>query len=259
MTARGTLILQYLGAVRLERAARAGDAQLAERVLQVKRYQRDRFARTYADLLAHPRYAGASKFFLDDLYGPSDFTQRDDQFERIVPAIVRLFPSEVVKTVESLTALHALSERFDSEMARHIDVLSLTTDAYVNAWQRTGKPNGRQRQIDLMLDVGRALDVYTHRPLMRHSLSAMRVPARAAGLSSLHSFLQAGFDTFRAMHGADEFLMQIAKREQAMVGSLFGAHISHSRPCKTLQTRMNTGFAGHAPMVVSPEFNSNGV
>ena len=33
----------------------------------------------------------------------------------------------------------------------------------------------------------------------------------------------------------------------------------YSRPCKTLQTRMNTGFAGHAPMVVSPEFNSNGV
>ena len=33
----------------------------------------------------------------------------------------------------------------------------------------------------------------------------------------------------------------------------------NSRPCKTLQTRMNTGFAGHAPMVVSPEFNSNGV
>ena len=32
-----------------------------------------------------------------------------------------------------------------------------------------------------------------------------------------------------------------------------------SRPCKTLQTRMDTGFAGHAPMVVSPEFNSNGV
>ena len=31
----------------------------------------------------------------------------------------------------------------------------------------------------------------------------------------------------------------------------------NSRPCKTPQTCMNTGFAGHAPMFDSPEFNSN--
>ena len=126
MNKRGELILQHLGAVRVERAARAADAALAERVLHVKRYQQSRFALTYADLLGHPRYAGASRFFLDDLYGPGDFSQRDAQFARIVPALARLFPNEVVVTVEALTALHALSEQFDSEMARHVGKLALT-------------------------------------------------------------------------------------------------------------------------------------
>jgi hypothetical protein len=200
----------------------AADSVLTERVTHLKRYQQARFALTYADLLGNTRYAAAARFFLDDLYGPADFSQRDAQFARIVPALVRLFPGEVVTTVEALTALHALSEQLDSEMARRLDPLPVTANSYVAAWRRTGQPASRYRQIDLMLDVGRALDVYTHRPLLRHSLRAMRIPARAAGLSELQSFLEGGFDTFRAMHGADEFLTQIAVRERAIVASFFG-------------------------------------
>jgi hypothetical protein len=222
MNKTGEVILQHLGAVRVERAARAADATLARRVGDLKRYQQARFALTYADLLAAPRYAGAARFFLDDLYGPGDFSQRDAQFVRIVPGLVRLFPAEVVVTVEALTALHALSEQLDTEMARQVDMAPLTGVTYVAAWRQTGQPANRQRQIDLMLDVGRALDVYTHRPLMRHSLRAMRVPARAAGLSALQAFLENGFDTFRAMRGAQEFLNQIAQRERAVAASLFG-------------------------------------
>ena len=223
MNKRGELILQHLGAVRVERAARAADAALAERVTQIKRYQQARFARTYADLLRNPRYADASRFFLDDLYGPGDFSQRDAQFARIVPALLRMFPGEVVATVEALTALHALSEQLDSEMAHHLGAPVVTAAAYVAAWRRTGQPANRQRQIELMLAVGRALDVYTHRPLLRHTLRAMRLPARAAGLSALQTFLESGFDTFRAMRGADGFLSQIAERERNMAAILFGA------------------------------------
>lgn len=223
MSKSGEKILHHLGSVRIERAARAADAALARRVINIKSYQQARFAHTYADLLATPRYAGAARFFLDDLYGPGDFSQRDAQFARIVPGLVRLFPTEVVVTVEALTALHALSEQLDSEMARHITDEPLTASIYVAAWSGTGQPTSRQRQIDLMLDVGRALDAYTHRPLLRSSLRAMRVPARAAGMSALQAFLEQGFETFRSMHGAQEFLAQIEEREQALAAALFGS------------------------------------
>ena len=222
MKQRGDLILQHLAAVRAERTVRSRDADLAERVWQVKSYQRARFARTYADLLATPRYAGAATFFLDDLYGPGDSAERDGQFARIVPGVVRLFPDEVVCTVEALTALHALSERLDSEMACQLDRRPLTAAAYIVAWRKTGQAASRQQQLDLMLTVGRALDVHTRRPLLRHSLRAMRVPARAAGLSALQAFLERGFETFRDLHGAIEFLAEIDVRERNMAASLFG-------------------------------------
>jgi hypothetical protein len=228
MKQRGTLILQNLAAVAAERATRALDAGLARRVWQLKRYQQARFALTYADLLATPRYAGAASFFLDDLYGPGDFALRDSQFARIVPGLVRLFPAEVVLTVEALTALHALSERLDSEMARRTDGHALTPSAYVEAWRLTGQVTARQQQLALMLEVGRSLDLYTRRPLLRHSLRAMRAPARAAGLGALQAFLERGFETFRGLRGAHEFLAEIEVRERAIAASLFGtAGASH--------------------------------
>ncbi len=223
MSSSGELIMQQLAAVNVERAARAADEGLASRVAQVKQFQQARFAHTYADLLAHPRYAGASKFFLDDLYGPGDFSQRDAQFARVVPGLVRLFPHEVAETVVALTALHALSEQLDTEMARHVNAGRIDAVTYLSAWRLTGQPASRQRQIDLMVEVGRALDLYTRRPLLRHSLHLMRVPARAAGLSSLQTFLECGFDTFRAMRGAEDFLAQIAERERALAAKLFNA------------------------------------
>jgi hypothetical protein len=217
----GDAILEHLAAVAAERGARAADAPLAGRVQAIKRYQQRRFELTHADLLAHPRYAGASNFFLDELYGPSDFTQRDAQFARIVPALARLFPAEVVATVQALAALHALSEQFDSAMGRTLVQDEVDRVRYAAAWQACGNAAGRERQIALMENVGRSLDALTRNPLLHHSLRLMRTPARAAGLGALQSFIEAGFDTFRGMRGADEFLQLIGRRERELAAALF--------------------------------------
>jgi hypothetical protein len=214
-------IQKDLAAVSTERQLRASDGAWAARVEAIKRYQQRRFELTYADLLTHPRYAGASNFFLNELYGPSDFTQRDAQFARIVPALVRLFPAEVVSTVQALAALHALSEQLDSRMGRVTSDGPVDATRYAKAWQQCGDAPGRERQIALLDQVGHALDALTRNPLLRHSLRAMRGPARAAGLAALHTFLESGFDTFRGMRGADEFLALIGSRERALAAALF--------------------------------------
>jgi len=217
----GAAILEHLATVAAERAARAADPALGGRVRALKRYQQRRFEFTYADLLTHPRYAGASNFFLDELYGPSDFTQRDAQFARIVPALVRLFPAEVVATVQALAALHALSEHFDSAMGGALVNESVDAASYARAWQTCGDVAGREQQIALMEEVGQWLDALTRKTILHHSLRLMRGPARAAGLGALQTFLEAGFDTFRGMRGADEFLRIVGSRERALASMLF--------------------------------------
>lgn len=214
-------ILASLRVVEQERSRRAGDAGLAVRVHAVKAYQEARFRHTYADLLAHPRYGAAARFFLEELYGPHDFTRRDAQFARVVPALVRLFPQEVVQTVATLGALHALSETLDGEMGAALAEGFVDAARYAAAWQAVGRPGDRRLQIDLTLEVGRSMDRYTSVPMLALSLRMMRGAARAAGLSDLQAFLERGFDTFKAMRGAGEFLGLVRQREEALLRELF--------------------------------------
>lgn len=233
MSAAADQILISLQAVAAQRALRRQDSALGQCVQAIKAYQHARFMQTYADMLAHPRYGGAALFFLEDLYGPGDFTSRDDQFARIVPGLVRMFPRDIVNTVQSLGQLHALSEELDTAMARAwhtqlrneglgIEAGSVVDGArYGHCWREVAGPAERERQIALMLAVGEALEGYTRNPLLRTSLRLMRGPAQAAGLGALQGFLERGFDTFRAMRGAAEFLATVASRERALAAALF--------------------------------------
>jgi hypothetical protein len=221
MNANGMRILAELQAVEAERARRRDDPQLAEKVHAVKSFQQERFRRGYADLLDHPRQGPAARFFLEELYGPEDFTDRDAQFARIVPALVRLFPEDIVDTVATLAELHALSEHLDTCMGVHLSSPALTAADYVRAWQLTGEPGSRARQIGLTLQVGRSLDRITRNAVLRHTLRLMRGPARAAGMSALQEFLERGFETFRGMRGAEPFLQEVQRREEALCARLF--------------------------------------
>ena len=226
MSSDADKILSELAVVDAERRRRAADPGLARHVVALKAYQQLRFSHTYADLLASERYAPAARFFLDELYGPSDFTRRDAQFARVVPALVRLFPREIVQTVAILSRLHALSESLDTEMGFRLMSAVLGAEAYAAAWRATGRASDREQQITLTLDVASALDRLTRNTLIRNSLRLMRGPARAAGLSELQIFLEAGFDTFRAMGGADDFVQIVKDREHSLSRMLFNDEVS---------------------------------
>jgi len=238
-------ILATLRSVEFERRRRSGDPELGRKVAAVKAFQQQRFLHTYADLLTSARYGGAARFFLDELYGPADFTQRDAQFSRVVPSLIRLFPEDVVNAVAALAELHALSETLDTAMASHLDSSGalLTPLRYAAAWQATGCPGDRQLQISLTVSVAGDLDRLTRKPLLRTSLRLMRGPARAAGLAALQQFLEAGFDTFRAMKGATEFVETVRAREEALASLLFRAQLNEPMDAAELREALTRSFS----------------
>jgi hypothetical protein len=231
MSPAGQAILACLRRVNDARAAAGSGNALAAAVGATKVFQAERFARTYADQLGDPVTAPAARFFLTDLYGPGDFTRRDAQFERIVPALVRLFDAEVIDTVATLAALHALSEELDLEMGRALmaaparaGALRCDANTYAAAWRSVARAPDRTRQIELTLRVGEDLCRLTRRRLLRGALHMMRKPAQAAGLGTLQVFLESGFDAFAAMgERAKGFLEVIRAREAALAAALFAA------------------------------------
>jgi hypothetical protein len=223
MSVQAATILSNLSLVELQRQARASEAGLESKVTAIKRFQQRRFSKTYADLLVSPRYGAASRFFLNELYGPTDFAQRDAQFVKVVPALVRLFPAEVVNTVAALAELHAVSEMLDSAMARALLPPGVGPQGYLLAWQKVGGSAERASQIALTVEVAGRLDRITRNPLLRSGLRLMRAPAAAAGLADLQRFLESGFDTFAGMNGSREFVTVVHTRETELASALFGA------------------------------------
>ncbi len=227
----------------------SGNPALGGAVRQIKQIQSRRFASTYADLIAGDDYGAAARFFLDELYGETNYEQRDAQFSRIAGALQRLLPKAALATAVSLAELHGLSEDLDHAMAQAWLIGALPADSceakrYVWAWRDVGRREDRTSQLRVVLAIGAELDRLTRKPGLRLMLKMMRRPAVAAGLGALQHFLEVGFDTFASMgervHGAQGFLAIVRERESRLIDMLFDARAAS---CEIEIARIMSGCA----------------
>ena len=221
-------IRHSIGRVVALRGEARADPALGLAVQSIKRLQARRFAGTYADLLGQDTYRGATRFFLDELYGEQDFSQRDAQFARIADAIQTLFPKQVAAMASTLAQLHGLTEELDFGMARtllEINAADLPEGlCYLQAWRRLGQLPDRSAQLQMVTGTGRELERLTRLPGLRLMLKLMRRPAIAGGLDNLQRFLETGFDTFAALSkrpgAVNYFLDVVQERETEWMASL---------------------------------------
>jgi hypothetical protein len=219
------------------RGIRAAARRAGNDRLKLRAWQAERLERTYADLLADARYGLAARFFLEDLYGPKDFAERDDEMARILPTMTRILPTSAVRTFGMAIELDCLSEQLDAAL---IDALRASVEAgaplaidatrYATAYRNCANRPERERQIALVGEIGGALDALARKPLIAKAVELMRGPAHAAGLGALHEFLERGFQAFRHMRGASEFLAVIDLRERHILERLFAADPDPFRP-----------------------------
>ncbi len=194
---------------------------LGRRIRALADYQSRRLATTYADLRSQPRYRASVDFFLRDLYGPHDLTTRDEQILRAMDKLQRFLPSVALMALAHAFELHVLTIELDTDVAAALPSSS-TVDAaaYAGAYKAAGRAPDRERQIMLVGEIGQLLDGLARRPEVGLAVRLAHGPAHAAGYGELQDFLERGYDGFRAMDGAREFLDIIDERERAFMRSL---------------------------------------
>jgi len=215
---------QHLHAAKALRQLANDAPEAARKRLLLREWQAARLSRTYPDLLGSERFGEAAQFFLSDLYGPKDFSSRDEEVERIMPLMLNILPLSALQTLSLAIEVDALTEDLDAAMVVELDKTgfeAIDESAYADAYRKVGRRADRQRQIDLIQATGEALDRLAKKPLLTTLLKLMRGPAHLAGLGDLHEFLESGFDAFRHMGDARGFLDTIETRERRVLENLF--------------------------------------
>ncbi len=222
------LLLHRLDRLKALRRERQRDPGREARLRLITEWQVERLATTHADLLGNPRYRTAVRFFLDDLYGPMDFRQRDNELARISPMLARVLSENALRTMGRALEMNILTEEVDAAIERSLSDLgfpdTLDEEVYVRALRRCDDADKRRRQIELIREVGEDLDEIVSRPWIERALKMARRPASLSGLGDLHQLLERGFYAFHGMRGADEFLEAIVGRELEILERIQDRH-----------------------------------
>jgi len=202
-------------------AATGRDPGLTARVRSLADYQSQRLAATYADLRRQPRYGPAVEFFLADLYGPQDMRERDQQVLRALDRLKRFLPAAALRALAGAFEVHVLTIELDAATATRLRSADpIDDDAYAAAYRAAGRRQDRDRQITLIGEIGTLLDSLAQRPEVGLAIRLARGPAHAAGYGQLQDFLERGYDAFRKLDGAGEFLATIDGRERELMHRL---------------------------------------
>ncbi|MEE4299395.1 MAG: hypothetical protein V2J24_08135 [Pseudomonadales bacterium] len=204
------------------------DAELDRRVRVLQAWQCERLLDTHDDLARHPRYGPGVDFFVQDLYAPKDFSDRDSDIERAVPAMVRLLPEGVLHTAADGAGLYVLSRELDHAMTNalfdEIGVEEIDADAYAEAYRICDDHARRVEQIELVAALAARLDRFVRSRFIYATLKMTRTPARLAGLGELQDFLERGFSAFHHMQGSADFAQTIVERERLILDRIFDRH-----------------------------------
>ena len=207
------------------------DGAIASDHALLAQWQVDRLAVTYSDYHATRRYKAALDFFLTDIYGPSDFSQRDNDIERVYPIMVKMLSATAIESLAQALELHTLSMSLDRQL---IDVLTgqlglvvadgtdaLTPQAYAEAYRICDNYADRERQIGLAIEAASTLEAAVEKKMIYFTVKVARGPAKAAGFGELQSFLERGLAAFKKMKGSHRFLEALAAREKHVLDALY--------------------------------------
>ncbi len=192
----------------------------------LREWQSKRLANTYSDLMSKRRYALAGDFFLNDIYAARDFSQRDNDLEYLYDVMSSVLPKFMLTLVEHTIELNNLSNLLDakllSALREELDLRDeITTAMYTDGYRICDNYDERKLQIELILEVGKQVDMTTKIPLLGTALKMASGPAQRTGWGDVHNFLARGFRAFKQMRGAEKFLDTVEKREMHILDQIF--------------------------------------
>jgi hypothetical protein len=188
-------------------------------------FQSSRLRRDYQDLSAIPMYEPVGEFFFTELYGPRDFSQRDNDARRL-QHFLHMVPGVHLRDVEELLELISTTADLDDGLTRLIiergAPLAFDEPLYERLYREADNYDARLRQLELIDSTLAIVFRHSRSHLIGIALESSGLIARLAGFESGHTFLLKGFRALRNVTSIDHFATTIYNRELARLNRIYG-------------------------------------
>src|SRR5262245_12282549 len=195
------------------------DYKFALQVFQSYRLRRD-----HADLAAEAQYRALGKFVFEALYGPHDFSARDNQARRL-HQFIHLIPGVGLRDIEQIFELLEVSNKLDDSVAAWLVTLGAPPDfdeaLYERAYRLADNYAERMRQLELVRAVLYNVRQLARKPLLGATLRHTQSLAHAAGMSDIHRFLRLGYAAIQPVRDIHRFVETINLREQDRLDRIY--------------------------------------
>tara|TARA_R110001583_G_scaffold51139_1_gene159612 strand:+ start:1555 stop:2274 length:720 start_codon:yes stop_codon:yes gene_type:complete len=199
------------------------EQNLTETIRKLQTWQTKRLLISHDDLWHSKRFQPAMQFFIDELYGPRDYSQRDIELARVVPKMGKVLPNKGLVSLEAALRLNCLSLDLDITLVQKLGDKEINRSNYFDCYRQSDNQSKREEQIQLLEDLGLDLAQVVKITGISAILMLSRKPAKIAGVKSLHEFLEKGFKSFKKLGEVHDFIDPIVNRERELMHSLYAA------------------------------------
>ncbi|MFT7409906.1 MAG: hypothetical protein ACI9EX_000486 [Oleispira sp.] len=203
---------------------------LTDTIKKLQTWQTNRLLTTHDDLWNSKRFKPVMQFFVDELYGPKDFSDRDIELTSALPNIAKIIPYKGLKSLKTALRLDCLSLQLDIAFAQKLGSGIINRSSYFNFYRQSSHQSQREEQIQLLENLSLDLPKVVKVPGISIILMLSRKPAKVAGVESLHAFLEKGFNSFKKIGNVHDFIDPVISRERAMMHALFAAKGAAENP-----------------------------
>ncbi|MGO4890720.1 FFLEELY motif protein [Flavobacterium sp. W21_SRS_FM6] len=201
-----------------------------QRIRRLQAWQCQRLMISHQTSYANEKFKPAITFFVNELYGPKDFSQRDKDIARVVNKLSTVVPDKALQTLATALQLYELSFELDFEMVKKLSDQDLNRARYLEAYRACNNSHGRQQQIYLIEVLGNHLAEVVKIRGISALLLLSRKPAKYAGLDALHTFVSDGFKAFKGIGKVEDFILPIVYHEQRLMKLMFAPNQPNPLP-----------------------------
>lgn len=208
------------------------DPKLAKRLKEVQDWQKQRMQNTHHDFFNQPQHLLMTKYFMDRLYGASDFNELAFHIRRLIKhakIVEKIIPANALKTGDAGVELARLSIDLDEQVAKLLlekypEDQPLDDEIMRLAYLELDQANDRLHQMELLETLGEKLDLYVRSRVVKTAFKMSKSLAHRYHVDPIYNFIDEGFKAMEPLDSAKSFVGVFTTKEREIIHAVHNGH-----------------------------------